>query len=66
MELLVNWIVGWVIILFDGLRALLGWGGQAVLTGAAVAVGAYAGTRMALTAPARGTVARRSSSATSR
>ena len=48
MELLVNSILGWVILIFDGVRSLFGWADKALLVAVAVAVGAYLGTRMAL------------------
>ena len=60
MEMLVNSTLGWVIFFFRGARSLLGFADKALLSGVAVAVGAYVGTRMAL-APGRGTAARRSS-----
>jgi hypothetical protein len=48
MELLVNSVVGLVLLVFDVVRGLLEWSGKAVLTGIAVAAGAYLGTLMAL------------------
>lgn len=48
MELLVNSIVGWVILVFDVVRGLFEWSDQALLVAVAVAAGAYLGTRTAL------------------
>ena len=48
MELLVNSIVGWTILIFDGIRGLFEWADKALLVALAVAAGAYLGTRMAL------------------
>ena len=47
MELLVNSLVGMVLLVFDVIRGLLGWGDKALLVGGAVAGGAYFGTRAA-------------------
>jgi hypothetical protein len=49
MELLVNSIAALLILIFDLLRSLFEWADKALLAAAAVAVGAYLGTRMALT-----------------
>lgn len=49
MEALVNGLVGLVLLVFDVLRGLVEWGDKALLVGAAVAVGAYLGVRLALT-----------------
>ena len=49
MELLVNSIAGWLILMFDLIRGLFEWADKALLVAAAVALGAYLGTRMALT-----------------
>ena len=49
MELLVNSIAAWLILIFDVVRGLFEWADNALLAAAAVAFGAYLGTRMALT-----------------
>jgi uncharacterized membrane protein YfcA len=48
MELLVNSIAGVVILVFDLVRGLFEWSDKALLVAAAVAAGAYLGTRFAL------------------
>ena len=65
MELLVNSIIGWMILIVDSVRALFGWADKALLVAVAVAIGAYLGTRVALNhydAPSSITSARRISS----
>jgi uncharacterized membrane protein YfcA len=49
VELLVNSLIGLVLLVFGVFRGLLQWGDKALLVGVAVAVGAYLGTRAALT-----------------
>jgi uncharacterized membrane protein YfcA len=49
VELLVNSITGLLIFIFDLVRGLFEWADKALLAAAAVAIGAYLGTRMALT-----------------
>jgi uncharacterized membrane protein YfcA len=49
MELLVNSIAAWLILIFDVIRGLFEWADKALLAAAGVAIGAYLGTRMALT-----------------
>jgi hypothetical protein len=60
MEPLVNAVIGRVLFVFTVIRWLLEWEDKALLISAAVAAGAYFGTRMAITrsalptAPSRG------------
>jgi hypothetical protein len=61
MEMPVNSTIGWVISFFDVVRSLPGFADKALLTGVAVAAGAYVGTRMALAPPKRRADAPRSS-----
>lgn len=58
MELLVNSIAGLVILIFDVVRGLFDSADEALLSAAAVAAGAYLGTRIALTRYDRVTRAR--------
>ncbi len=48
MEFLMNSLVGLVLMVFDVIRGLLEWGDKALLLAAAVAAGAYVGTRATL------------------
>ena len=48
MELLVNSMIGWALLIFGVVRGLLEWSDKALLAAAAVAAGAYLGTRLAL------------------
>jgi hypothetical protein len=57
MEFLVNSMLGWAILIFGLVRGLFEWADKALLAAAAVAAGAYLGTRIALTrydGPVRG------------
>jgi uncharacterized membrane protein YfcA len=48
MELLVNSVIGWGMLIIDGVRGLFEWADKALVVALAVAIGAYLGTRVAL------------------
>jgi uncharacterized membrane protein YfcA len=48
VELLVNSLIANVLLIFDVIRGVFEWGDKALLVGAAVAAGAYFGTRAAI------------------
>jgi uncharacterized membrane protein YfcA len=48
MEIVVNSIIGLLVLIFDVLRAVLGWGDKALLVALGAGAGAYLGVRAAL------------------
>lgn len=55
MEVLVNYVIGILVLVYDVVRGLLEWGDKALLTAGGAGAGAYFGVRAALVRHAEAT-----------